>query len=57
VLQGRFAVTLDDLKAIAPAALRHRLLRNFQAEADDVSTDAIVDGVLQALPAPASDLD
>jgi len=56
VLRGRFAVTVEDLQAIAPAALRHRLLRNFQAEADNVGTDDIVDRVLEALPEPASDL-
>ncbi|MEE4173773.1 MAG: MoxR family ATPase [Xanthomonadales bacterium] len=57
VLRGRFAVTLDDLGAIAPAALRHRLLLNFQAEADGVSTDAIVAQVFDGVPKPASRLD
>jgi MoxR-like ATPase len=57
VLQGRFAVTLDDLRTIAPPALRHRLLCNFQAEADAVSTDDIVAAVLAALAEPRSALD
>ncbi len=57
VLRGRFAVTLDDLHAIAPAALRHRLLLNFQAEADGVTTDDLVAKVLEDVPEPASDLD
>ncbi len=54
VLRGRFAVTLEDLRAIAPSALRHRLLLNFQAEADGVSTDDIVDQVFAGVPEPAS---
>ena len=56
VLRGRFAVTLEDLHSIAPAALRHRLLLNFQAEADSVSTDDVVARVLASLPEPASAL-
>jgi MoxR-like ATPase len=56
VMHGRFAVTLEDLRAIAPAALRHRLLLNFQAEADGVSTDDIVAQVFDGVNEPASDL-
>ena len=57
VMRGRFAVTLEDLGAIAPAALRHRLLLNFQAEADGVSTDDIVAQVFDGVAEPASRLD
>lgn len=53
VLQGRFAVTVDDLHGIAPAALRHRLLLNFQAEADGISADDVVASVLEGLAKPA----
>jgi MoxR-like ATPase len=56
VLRGRFAVTLEDLGAVAPAALRHRLLLNFQAEADGISTDDVVSSVLTGLPEPLSPL-
>ncbi|KAA9131450.1 MoxR family ATPase [Marinihelvus fidelis] len=56
VLRGRLAVTLDDLRAVAPATLRHRLLRNFQAEADGVSTDDVVARVLEKVAEPASPL-
>ena len=56
VLRGRFAVTLEDLRAIAPSALRHRLLLNFQAEADGVSTDDIVDRIFEHVPEPQSPL-
>lgn len=54
VLQRRFAVTLADLEAVAPSALRHRLLRNFQAEADGVSTDDIIQRVLDEVAKPES---
>lgn len=56
ILRGRFAVTLEDLMAVAPSALRHRVLLNFQAEADGVSADEIVTGVLESLPEPTSQL-
>jgi MoxR-like ATPase len=54
VLRGRFAVTLEDLHAVGPSALRHRLLRNFQAEADGVSTDDIIQRVLDGVAKPKS---
>ncbi len=57
VFRGRFAVTLEDLRAVAPSALRHRLLLNFQAEADGVSTDDIVERVFSAVPEPTGPLD
>ena len=56
LLHGRFAVTLPDIRAIAPSALRHRLLLNFQAEADDVGADEIIERVFEAVPEPRSPL-
>lgn len=56
VLSRRFAVTIDDVHAIAPAALRHRLLMNFQAEADAVTADDVVARVIDSLPLPDSQL-
>ncbi len=54
LLSGRYAVTLDDIRRVAHPALRHRLLLNFQAEADSVSSDDIVTSVLEAVPEPES---
>ena len=51
-LRGRAFVTPDDVKAIAPDVLRHRILRTYEAEAEEVSSDAIVTRVLEAIPAP-----
>ncbi len=54
LLSGRYAVTLDDIRRVSHPALRHRLLLNFQAEADRVSSDDIVTSVLEAVPEPES---
>ncbi len=51
-LRGRGYVSPDDVKAIAPDVLRHRVLRTYEAEAEDVSSDQIVGRVLDAIPAP-----
>ena len=42
LLNGRFNVSYDDINAVAPASLRHRILLNFDAETDGVGTHAIV---------------
>jgi len=48
ILHGRTHVDPDDVKAVAHPVLRHRLLLNFSAEADGVTTDDIVDQLLEA---------
>jgi MoxR-like ATPase len=45
-------VTPDDVKALAPAVLRHRLRLRPEAELDGVTADGVVDGVLAAVPVP-----
>jgi MoxR-like ATPase len=47
---GRFAPSFDDVRRAAPAALRHRVLLNFEGEAEGISTDAILDAILRGLP-------
>jgi MoxR-like ATPase len=51
VLQGRPAVSLDDIRAVARPVLRHRILVNFQAEADGVDAEQVVTRLLDAIPA------
>jgi MoxR-like ATPase len=51
-LRGRAFVTPDDVKAIAPDVLRHRVLTTYEAEAEEVTSDAIVTRILAAVPAP-----
>ena len=46
LLNGRFNVSKEDLKAVSKACLRHRMGVNFEAEADGVTTDHIVDELL-----------
>ena len=51
-LRGRNFVTPDDVKAIAPDVLRHRVLTTYEAEAEEVTSDAIVRRVLAGVEAP-----
>ncbi len=52
--QGRFNVSFDDIAIMVAPALRHRLIPNFEAEAEGVTTDLIVAQVLQDVPRDAS---
>jgi MoxR-like ATPase len=56
LLAGRLSVTLDDLRALAPPVLRHRVLVGFRGQAEGVSTDTIVARLLETLPDPTSPL-
>jgi len=49
VLDGRPAVSLDDIRAVAPPVLRHRLLVNFQAEAEGIDAETVVTRLLDAV--------
>ncbi|HEY5439774.1 MAG TPA: AAA family ATPase [Gemmatimonadaceae bacterium] len=51
-LRGRAFVTPDDVKAIAPDVLRHRILTTFEAEAEEVTSDMIVARVLAKIESP-----
>jgi MoxR-like ATPase len=50
LVKGRFNVSVDDIKEAAFPALRHRLIRNFEAEAEGVTTDSIVKELVTAVP-------
>ncbi|MFG0325651.1 MAG: AAA family ATPase [Phycisphaerales bacterium JB037] len=50
LLEGRPNVSIDDLKAVALPALRHRIIMNFEGEAEGVTTDKIVRNIVQTLP-------
>ncbi len=50
LLAGRYNVAFEDIRAVAPAALRHRLIRTYEAEADGISADQLVNAVLEAVP-------
>ena len=52
LLDGRYNVAFKDLRAVAPAALRHRLLLNFEGQAEGVRPDDVVVALLDAVPEP-----
>jgi MoxR-like ATPase len=47
---GRFSPSFGDVRSVALQALRHRILLNFEGEADGISTDQILEAVLRTLP-------
>jgi MoxR-like ATPase len=50
MLDGRYNVSFDDVKRATLPALRHRLLLNFEGEAEGLSTDVVLDDILEKLP-------
>jgi MoxR-like ATPase len=48
--EGRFNVGFEDIHAVATAALRHRLILNFEAEAEGITTDHIIAQILSEVP-------
>jgi MoxR-like ATPase len=55
-MRGREYAVLDDLQALVRDAMRHRLVLSYQALAEEVSPDVILDQVVAAVPAPQLDL-
>lgn len=54
LLDDRFNVSCQDIRAVAHPALRHRIIRNFEAEAEGITTDAILDRLMEAVKEPAA---
>jgi len=54
LMQGRYNVSFEDVQSVAHAALRHRLILNFEGEAEGITTDHIIDQVLKEVPRDAS---
>lgn len=52
IFAGRNFVTIDDVKACAKDVLRHRIIRSFEAEADGITTDNIIDNILYSIQSP-----
>ena len=50
LLEGRSNVSFDDVAAVAPSALRHRILLNFEGQAEGLSTDDLIADVLKSVP-------
>lgn len=49
LLDGRYNVAFEDIRAVAAPALRHRIIINFQAEAEGVTTDRLIEDILKAV--------
>ena len=56
LLLGRYNVSHGDVRALAPSVFRHRILLNFHAEAERVTTNDVVERLLEAVPEPASEI-
>jgi MoxR-like ATPase len=50
LMQGRLYATIDDVEAVAPPVLRHRLVPNFNAEAEGITVEQIIDKVMSLIP-------
>jgi MoxR-like ATPase len=53
LMQGRYHLSMDDVQAVAPAVLRHRLILNFDAHADGQTPDSLLDVMIRAVAAKA----
>ncbi len=51
-MQGRGYVTPQDVKSIAPDVLRHRLIISYEAEAEELTPDALIEQILAEIPVP-----
>ncbi len=54
LVDGRPSVAIEDIKAIALPALRHRIVVNFEAEAEGVGSDPVVENIVQTVPVEAA---
>jgi len=52
ILHGRLHVTTDDIRAVAYPVLRHRIVTTFNADAEGVTTDNIIEKLIKAIPLP-----
>ena len=53
LLDSRFNVSVEDIKQVARVALRHRLLLNFEGEAEEIKTDEIIRSIIERIPVQA----
>jgi MoxR-like ATPase len=53
---GRYHVSFEDVRALAHPVLRHRIITNFHAQSEGITTDILVDRLLEAVPLPRSGL-
>ena len=56
LIHGRHHVSFDDVRALAHPVMRHRVLLNFHAQSERVTTEQVIDRLLEAVPVPRSGL-
>ena len=56
LLKGRYAVIMEDIHAMAPPVLRHRILMNFKAEAENITSDDVTVALLKSVERPKAAL-
>ena len=54
LMDGRYNVSFDDIRALAKPVLRHRVLTNFHAQSEHVTTDEIIEKLVRVVPMPKS---
>ena len=54
LLHGRYHVSFDDIRALAYPVLRHRILTNFHAQSERITTEQLIGQLVKAVPTPAS---
>jgi MoxR-like ATPase len=54
LMDGRYNVSFEDIRALAKPVLRHRVLTNFHAQSEHVTSDQIIDRLVKAVPTPKS---
>lgn len=52
LMQGRFHLSIDDVRHVAPAVLRHRIILNFDAHADNQTPETILRDIIASIPVP-----
>jgi len=52
LIKGRITPSFDDVRAVAPLVLRHRIITNFNAEADGVGVEKVIDDLIEKTPLP-----
>jgi MoxR-like ATPase len=56
LLEGRYFVRFQDIRSLATPVLRHRILTNFHAESERITTDQVIEQLLEAVQVPASQM-
>ena len=56
LLAGRTAVSVDDVRGVAKPALRHRVILNFEGQAESLNVDALVDEIIAKVPTPGMEV-